>query len=159
MILLGGALIGISRTTALIKFYSGPQSVLEKWNQAPIRVSSIVCMSSSWYRFPGSFYLRDTDRLGFIPGASDGQLPMYYTSTTAPVTMNDMNKAIEAQFTHRSKCDYFMGLESEFWEDLTSVACSRIVITGLTRVPFKWLWVPYLSETHTHWDSFCIYKT
>lgn len=72
--------------------------------------------------------------------------------------MNDMNKAIDAQFTDKSQCDFFMGLESEFGNGLEPVACSRIANAGLTRAPFKWLWIPYISETRTHWDPYCIYK-
>jgi alpha-1,2-mannosyltransferase len=67
--------LGLSRTTALAKYYSAPFQAYMALN-AQLGPHDTVCTCGEWYRFPSSFFLAQTDQpLRFLPSSFTGQLP------------------------------------------------------------------------------------
>lgn len=152
------ALFGTSRSYALVRFYSAPQRILSSWDQ---EAKGKVCMADSWYRFPGSFYLADGHRLGFVNREFDGQLPVYYRSGTdsAPARMNSLNKAIDEQFSSPADCEYFLGTEAEsLFKKMAVVTWAELMNAPKTRAGFRWLWLPFLSNAKVGWEDYCLFK-
>lgn len=147
------ATVSILRILAILKFYSAPQNLLSMWSPDS---TTRLCMGSTWYRFPSSFYMANKARLGFVQDDVDGQLPMYYGNTRSVTPMNSLNKAIPEQYTRISKCDYLMEYGERTDDD---IFCANIAEVSKTKAPYKWLWIPTLSETNVVLKRFCIYKT
>lgn len=151
-----GLAISVMRTCGLIKFYAAPQTLLTNWEQAD---AGKLCMSSNWYRFPGSFYLRNSVRLGFLKDAVTHLQPAYFTDTKSELwNVNQLNKAVDEQYSDISECKWFMGTKDELpsQHSATLLMCEPIMRTT-TKAPYRWLWIPFLSSGRVSWESMCIY--
>ncbi|XP_018319484.1 alpha-1,2-mannosyltransferase ALG9-like isoform X2 [Agrilus planipennis] len=82
------SLIGISRIFSLYKNYHAPLDLTMELNRFPLEgkfpnESQVnVCLGKDWYRFPGSFFLPNTNwNVRFIKSEFDGMLPAPYTES------------------------------------------------------------------------------
>jgi len=153
-----GIALSISRSYALVKFYGAPQTLLQNWIPPH---EGTVCMAASWYRFPSSFYLHDSVRLGFIRASITHLQPTYYQEGKGSTTkqapgINGMNRAVDAQYTDRDQCTWFMGTSAEF-PGMKAVKCANIIDVGKTKAPWRWVWIPALSPRVVNWEQFCLY--
>lgn len=160
--IIASASISLSRSYALVKFYEAPQYILET---SYFEEKSTVCMAGNWSRYPGSFYLPPSNRIGFVKiGDLMGQLPIYFESTqTGHSQFNSLNQEVPAQFTDKFNCDYFFGSPDEYsgiFDDQESSIVSSGAIADINKTPkpFKWLWIPLLSRKHTEWQELNLYK-
>lgn len=152
-----GIIVSGLRSFGLVQFYQAPQVLLSKWK--PMTPGKL-CMATKWYRFPGSFYLQDHVRLGFLQGAVDHLQPTYFTDTKAEhPKVNQLNRPIKEQYTSIDQCTWFMGTADELPKNhiTTPLECEPLLNAG-TKAPYRWLWVPFLSESRAKWGSMCIYE-
>lgn len=150
-----GLFLCAMRSYGLIMFFEAPQKLLENWK--PLSpAGGTLCMRGNWYRFPGSFYLNHPLQLGFVKNSVSCLQPTYFENTKTQVPkVNNLNKAIDSQFTDLDGCDWL--LEEEPAEELVEDRCS-LILSAQTKPPFRWIWVPYLSRKHSTWKRMCIYS-
>lgn len=113
-------LISLSRTCALINYYSAPIKVFEAFSEDAS--SGNVCVGREWYRYPSSYFLNNNQRLKFVKSAFDGLLPgeFYEPDGVAdqrewwnrdatwliPEGMNNQNIEDPSKYIDISQCDY-----------------------------------------------------
>ena len=136
------AIISLSRTVALSKYYSAPlllyaqisdaiakeevlsSSKLEESDYATSSTTIVVCTCGEWYRFPSSFFIESKSKssnvvFGFAPSTFTGQLPQLFTKEgsgppTATITnqFNDKNQPEAGSYTPLESCDFLIELST-----------------------------------------------
>ncbi len=124
--------VSLSRTAALVAFYSAPQrvmtdsSVVDLLNRNGAAGSRfVVCVGKEWYRFPTHFFLPPHCRVGFVKTPQfSGALPQLFAeedlsapsgllsqlmATTCHLnpSLNDLNKEVHEQYVANAslQCD------------------------------------------------------
>lgn len=121
LILLPFASVSLSRSFLLFKAYNAPirlysflfHYLQEKQTNEPV----LVCVGLEWFRFPSSYFLPDTARLGFLPSQFSGQLPQYFTpfgskeeSKPLQGKFNDINASENDRFVAIADCSFVIEL-------------------------------------------------
>lgn len=117
------ALISISRSVALSRYYSAPLRVYHKLflhatAASPSGKVTYVCTAGEWYRFPSSFFLPPNHQLGFLKSSFTGQLPQPFTSHGSKMEslaeqggkFNDMNREEMDRYIDIEQCTYVVEL-------------------------------------------------
>lgn len=136
--LLVSSLLSLSRTAALLTYYSAPAKIynalptpkgFEDGNAWPDYLAREymngeddheinVCVGDEWYRFPSSYHFPSKHyRLRFIETNFDGALPMPFNrdkggTAHTPVGLNDDNVAHPDQYVDPSECRFLV--EADF---------------------------------------------
>jgi alpha-1,2-mannosyltransferase len=157
LVIMAGITVSGLRSFGLVQFYRAPEVLLSKWRPAE---GGKLCMAANWYRFPGSFYLPDNVRLGFLEGAVAHLQPTYFADTKEEqANVNQLNRPIKEQYTSIDQCSWFMGTRDELSKKrmATPLSCEPLLNSG-TRAPYRWLWIPFITTGKAKWDSMCIYQ-
>ena len=130
----------------------------------------MACVGREWYRFPASFYLPSTSRLGFIRSGFGGILPRGFLESESgdrrgarviPPAMNDENREEEERYVadpnegecvhrcrgcHRDYCRFVI-LISHFPSLSLSLSLSFFLIFAqivLTMLTWPWILSPVM---------------
>jgi len=153
------ALISISRTAALSKYYTAPLTIYAALAQVETTTEpSLVCTCGEWYRFPSSFYLPDHVQLGFLPSSFEGQLPQAFSefgslpeSQSVLQPFNDRNRQEKDRYVQRKDCSWIVDMEGSddcaFADSGTIVARAPFLDADQTSSTLhRILYIPYLHE-------------
>mmetsp|Transcript_4555 Transcript_4555/g.12676 ORF Transcript_4555/g.12676 Transcript_4555/m.12676 type:complete len:595 (+) Transcript_4555:111-1895(+) len=158
---IGAMILAISRTVALQKYYSAPLAIysqLNHHNDHSDATTQLVCTCGEWYRFPGSYFLPESTRLGFLPSSFNGQLPQPFTEFGSRPEgqallqpFNDQNLPFPGRFvTDPSKCRWIVDLEdSECFSNEVKyniLARRSFLDSERTAALHRVLYLPYLHE-------------
>lgn len=168
------AVLCISRTLALAKYYTAPLFVYAALaqNAPPTDVSELVCTCGEWYRFPSSFYLPPNYQLGFLPSSFRGQLPKPFGSQGV---FNDENKeeldryvpsiesctyVIELIHGEDPECLRYMNESESSW---TRIASHEYLDASQTSSLHRILYLPYhhekaVSDGFVRYNAYTLYQ-
>ena len=115
------ACLGFARVAALAVYYDHGQ--MTAWRaaaaiSAKLPQDATICVGGEWHRFPGTFLLPPTSRLGFVRSDFDGQLPRAYAYDADPLAtaarnvsnFNGANRGEENVYMAPSECDVAVDL-------------------------------------------------
>lgn len=151
------AMLALSRTWALYKYYSAPMHIFAALHNHPKEKdgSGTVCVCGEWYRFPSSFFLPPDTHLAFLESSFKGQLPQPFTKYGSRVEsqqylqpFNDQNKEESLRYVDTNSCDFIVDLQdgecappsAEIVESVAFLDSSRT--SALHRI----LYIPHLHE-------------
>ena len=151
------ALLSMSRTLALSKYYTAPLHVYAELQKQPYIVEATICTCGEWYRFPSSFYIPTiADSFGFLPSSFSGQLPQPFTSDGSgpdmSTTFNDQNKPEPGSYISTiDDCDYLIDLWDstdcrENDSEWKPVVLNSFLDAERTAVLHRALYIPFLHE-------------
>eukprot|EP00977_Amphora_coffeiformis_P019538 scaffold7349_cov173-Amphora_coffeaeformis.AAC.19 len=171
------AVVSMSRTMALYKYYSAPMHIyaalntLQKGKTKKVE-SKTVCTCGEWYRFPSSFFLPQGTHLVFLESSFKGQLPQYFSvhgsrpeSQQVLQPFNDQNKEEPSRYGTLETCDWIV--------DLQDGECAPAEAQVVKSVPFmdaartqalhRILYLPYLHERgvetgKVQYQNYTLYK-
>ena len=160
MVWLPIVLLSLSRTVALVKYYSAPLEVYAAMAQQDVSSygsPSFVCTCGEWYRFPSSFYLPQGVQLGYLPSSFYGQLPQPFSkhgsrpeSQSFLQPFNDQNlEQTERYVKDLDSCKWILDLEgSECGESLTreTIHLTPFLDVDHSFILHRILYIPYLHE-------------
>jgi alpha-1,2-mannosyltransferase len=158
------AVLSLSRTVALSKYYTAPLTIYAQLtSHVAMGVdttntnanATIICTCGEWYRFPSSFYLPNND-LRFVRSSFEGQLPAPFAeqgsgpNENPKYSFNDQNRLESDRFTDIEDCDFLVDLldsncrENEgLWYPM---AHAPFLDAGRTDTWHRTLYVPHLHE-------------
>ncbi|KAL7276780.1 mannosyltransferase [Rhizina undulata] len=171
--LVATAAVSLSRVLAIVTAYSAPMHVLQ---ELPSNATGKVCYGKEWYRFPGSYFLPEGMRVGFVEAAFDGLLPGQFFESSGwtrpgtwmiPEGMNDLNLGDKGKYTDIQNCDYLV--ESYFHRPLAAAFeadlevgeqwkrfyCERFLNAPGTPMLGRTLWLPG-QEKGRKWGEYCL---
>jgi alpha-1,2-mannosyltransferase len=138
------ALVSLSRSANNIIAYRGATQawafLAEAEARRPIAAggpsAAQVCVGKEWYRFSSSFFLPTADvQLQYLRSSFGGLLPQ-------PFAREDGTRAVPSAMNAHNREERRYALAAE-WE---SVASFAFMDASRTRPPWRWLYVPYLSD-------------
>uniref|UniRef100_A0A5S6Q9A6 Mannosyltransferase n=1 Tax=Trichuris muris TaxID=70415 RepID=A0A5S6Q9A6_TRIMR len=113
------AVISLSRSLHLVSGFSAPFSAYSRLQEmANGQQNATICVGKEWHRFPGSFFLSDVAKLGFLRSEFRGQLPNAFSSDLPipqstrliPTHMNDMNAEEPTRYVPMNQCNYLVDM-------------------------------------------------
>ena len=161
------ALVSLSRSANNIIAYRGATQawafLAEAEARRPIAAggpsAAQVCVGKEWYRFSSSFFLPTADvQLQYLRSSFGGLLPQPFAredgTRAVPSAMNAHNREEASRYVDERACEYIIDLDFQAqaerryalaaeWE---SVASFAFMDASRTRPPWRWLYVPYLSD-------------
>jgi alpha-1,2-mannosyltransferase len=157
------ALLSLCRTVALSRYYTAPLHIYARLSkELTVKYpydEIMICTCGEWHRFPGSFFLPDNARIGFLPSSFKGQLPQPFSlhgSKAAGQSIlgpfNDQNKEETSRYVGADDCTWVV--------DLVDSDCAPEGMQVVARVPFldsartstlhRTLYIPWLHERAVH---------
>ena len=167
LLVLGGtavALVSISRSANNIVAYRGAAQAWGLLSEVEARRPADrpvvnACVGKEWYRFGSSFFLpTGTVQLQYLKSSFDGLLPQSFAlengTRAVPRAMNAHNREEVSRYFDERQCAYIIDLDlsaqaerryalAPEWESVGSFA---FMDASRTRPPWRWLYVPYLSD-------------
>ena len=123
VLLAPSAIVSTSRSMALHHYYHAPlKTYRDLFNHAAMTPesddASYVCTAGEWYRYPSSFFLPPTYKLGFLKSSFSGQLPQPFTVHGSKAeslnvqsgNFNDANTEEMDRYVEISDCMYVVEL-------------------------------------------------
>ncbi|EJK65940.1 hypothetical protein THAOC_13160 [Thalassiosira oceanica] len=112
ILLAPSAIVSTSRSMALYHYYHAPlKTYRELFHHAAMTPesngASYVCTAGEWYRYPSSFFLPPTYKLGFLKSSFSGQLPQPFNEGG---NFNDANTEEMDRYVEISECMYVVEL-------------------------------------------------
>lgn len=172
-------LLGISRIFSLYKNYHAPLDLMMELNRFPaegkVSTNAIVnvCFGKDWYRYPGSFFLPNTNwNVRFVQSEFKGILPAPYSSgenATAVIHghFNDENREEPSLYFDVSKCHFLLDLDVGRESELEPVYARKRdkwkVVKSLPFLDaekssslFRSFYIPFLSDKYVRYGNFSL---
>lgn len=121
------SVLGISRVFALYRNYHAPLDLMMELNRYPVetkiseRTQVNVCFGKEWHRYPGSFFLPNSNwNIRFIKSEFRGMLPAPYSGGENATSIiheyfNDQNREAPELYFDVNKCNFL--LDSDFGKE------------------------------------------
>lgn len=176
------AVLSLSRSMALVTYYSAPLNILSALppNAGTPTAPVNVCIGAEWHRFPSAFFLPGPNyRLHFVKSGFSGLLPVPFDGTkggsrAAPPHLNDLNAEEPDNYWESAKeCHYMvtMGPEDgeaggQWWDgarmgaarDWEVVSERRFVDGAASPMLSRALYIPWWSSQRNTWLRYVLLR-
>lgn len=172
-------LTGVSRIFSLYRNYHAPLDLMMELNRFPaegkISPSAVVnvCLGKDWYRYPGSFFLPNTNwNVRFVQSEFKGILPAPYSGAENATVLvhghfNDQNREEPSLYFDVNKCHFLLDLDLGRETQLEPIYSKRRdkwkVIKSLTFLDaarsssfFRALYIPFLTDKYVRYGNFSL---
>ncbi|XP_066261834.1 alpha-1,2-mannosyltransferase ALG9 [Euwallacea similis] len=117
------SILSVSRIVVLYKNYHAPLDLMMELNRypgeikVPEHIQIQVCYGKDWYRYPGSFFLPNSNwNIHFIKSEFNGMLPAPYSGDPNATQIihpyfNDQNKEDPSLYYNVSNCHFLLDLD------------------------------------------------
>jgi len=178
--------ISVARTSALYVGYHAPLEVYPELQNLVHPLDAEVepmfnenekitlCVGREWYRYPSSFFLPDSWKIGFIKSDFSGQLPQPYQggadgTKAIPPHMNDMNKEEATSYTPLKSCDLLIDIdlptESKFEDNYSTlnktwdvIYSKDFLLASKSHPFFRAFYIPFVSTRYTTYVKYNLLK-
>lgn len=176
------SILGLSRIVALYKNYHAPLDLMMELNRfsgdikVPEHSEIEVCYGKDWHRFPGSFFLPNSNwNVHFIKSEFDGMLPAPYSAYPNATQIvydhfNDQNKEEPSLYFNASDCHFLLDLDlgketdlepiyakqSDLWRVVSSY---RFLNSERSSSLARAFYVPFLSERFVTYGNFSLLQS
>lgn len=165
------SMFGVSRMISLYYNYHAPMDLMIPLNNQTINDQlKNVCIGKDWYRFPGTFFLPNSNyRLRFLKSEFTGILPAYYAEHVNGTQIvheyfNDLNQENVTMYTNYDDCHYLVDIETITTTELEPNYVKRIkewkIINQLPFLDsmrsnsfFRAFYVPIIGESYVQYNQ------
>lgn len=175
-------ILSISRIFALYKNYHAPLDLLMELNRFPNEANIPsgaqinVCLGKDWHRYPGSFFLPDSNwNVRFIKSEFDGMLPAPYSGGPNATSIihshfNDRNKEDPSTYIDPDRCHFLLDLDVGVASKLEPIYAKmtdrwRVIksypflnVNKSDRF-FRAFYIPFVSEKFVEYGNFTLLQS
>ncbi|XP_050306990.1 alpha-1,2-mannosyltransferase ALG9 [Anthonomus grandis grandis] len=176
------SVLGISRIVGLYKYYHAPMDLMMELNRYPAdlkvpeNTEINVCFAKDWHRFPGSFFLPNTNwDVRFIKSEFDGMLPAPYSDHLNATKIihpyfNDENKEDLSLYFDISKCHFLLDLDldketalepiyAKRTDDWKVISSYKFLNAEKSNRLARAFYVPFVSERFVSFGNFSLLRS
>nr|XP_023012056.1 alpha-1,2-mannosyltransferase ALG9 [Leptinotarsa decemlineata] len=176
------SVLGVSRVFSLHQNYHAPLDLMMELNRYPSETKILeraqvnVCFGKDWHRYPGSFFLPNTNwNIRFIKSEFDGMLPAPYSEGPNATTIiheyfNDKNEEVPSLYFDLSKCHFLLDLDlgretklepiyakqKDRWKTIKSF---EFLNSEASNRYFRSFFIPYFTNKYVVYGNFSLLKS